>query len=145
MARNGILDCRWAKIKETNYYTQADIDDLKTNYQNFLNEYNRYDYRAALVTQSLATLEAFYNYDVSGAIALLENVLSWAALNVAQKSEFKITLGDLYLISGDIWEATLLYSQVDKAMKDEPIGEMARFKMLNSLITVVISILLKDS
>ncbi|MFZ1612456.1 MAG: tetratricopeptide repeat protein [Chitinophagales bacterium] len=128
LARNGILDCRWAKIKETNYYTQADIDDLKTNYQNFLNEYNRYDYRAALVTQSLATLEAFYNYDVSGAIALLENVLSWAALNVAQKSEFKITLGDLYLISGDIWEATLLYSQVDKAMKDEPIGEMARFK-----------------
>lgn len=128
MARNGILDCRWAKIKETNYYTQDDIDDLKYNYQNFLNEYNRNDYRAASVTQSLATLEAFYNYNVEAGIILLENVLTWPALNTAQKSEFKITLGDLYLISGDIWEATLLYSQVDKAMKDEPIGEMARFK-----------------
>lgn len=128
MARNGILDCRWAKIKETNYYTQDDIDDLKYNYQNFLNEYNRNDYRAASVTQSLATLEAFYNYNVETGIILLENVLTWPALSTAQKSEFKITLGDLYLISGDIWEATLLYSQVDKAMKDEPIGEMARFK-----------------
>lgn len=128
MARNGILDCRWAKITETTYYTQADIDDLKNNYVNFLKEYNRSDYRAASVTEDLAKLEAFYNNNVDEAITLLENVLSWAALNIAQKSEFKITLGDLYLISGDVWESTLLYSQVDKSMKDEPIGEMARFK-----------------
>lgn len=128
MARNGILNCRWEKITGTTYYTQADIDDLKRNYQDFLSEYNRFDFRAASVTQDLAKLEAFYNYNVDEAISLLENVLTWAALNPSQKSEIKITLGDMYLISGDVWESTLLYSQVDKAMKDEPIGELARFK-----------------
>ncbi|MFN3940551.1 MAG: tetratricopeptide repeat protein, partial [Chitinophagales bacterium] len=40
MARNGILNCRWAKITETTYYTQSDIDDLKAKYLEFLAEYS---------------------------------------------------------------------------------------------------------
>ena len=31
-------------------------------------------------------------------------------------------------MSGDRWESTLLYSQVDKAYKDDILGQMARFK-----------------
>ena len=37
-------------------------------------------------------------------------------------------LADIYLFKEEVWEATLLYSQVDKAMKEEPIGHEARFK-----------------
>ena len=40
----------------------------------------------------------------------------------------KLDLGDYYLVSGDVWESTLLYSQVDKTFKDGPLGELARFK-----------------
>jgi tetratricopeptide (TPR) repeat protein len=43
-------------------------------------------------------------------------------------ADAKIKLGDFYLMSGEIWEASLLYSQVDKDMKDAPLGEMARYK-----------------
>jgi tetratricopeptide (TPR) repeat protein len=39
-----------------------------------------------------------------------------------------MTLADVYLYKGEMWEATLLYSQIDKSMKEEPIGHEARFK-----------------
>ena len=59
---------------------------------------------------------------------MLEPIVEWPSLNLTEKSRFKLDLGDYYLISGDVWEATLLYSQVDKAMKDAPLGEEARYK-----------------
>ena len=32
------------------------------------------------------------------------------------------------MIDGDVWESTLVYSQVDKDEKDSPLGEEARFR-----------------
>ena len=127
-AKNGILNCRKQKIFNTNTYTQQDIDELKASYLDFLNEYQRQDIRYATVTDDLAKLEAFYIHDYPKAIELLETVVNMPSLNASDKAQFKIDLGDFYLISGDVWEATLLYSQVDKLMKDEPLGELARYK-----------------
>ncbi len=127
-AKNGILNCRKQKIFNTNTYTQQDIDELKASYLDFLNEYQRQDIRYATVTDDLAKLEAFYIHDYPKAIELLETVVNLPSLTASDKAQFKIDLGDFYLISGDVWEATLLYSQVDKLMKDEPLGELARYK-----------------
>jgi len=44
------------------------------------------------------------------------------------KAELKLKLADIYLHKDEVWEATLLYSQVDKSMKEEPLGHEARFK-----------------
>ena len=49
-------------------------------------------------------------------------------MNREKLARTKLDLGDYYLISGDIWEATLLYSQVDKDFKEETLGQEARFK-----------------
>ena len=37
-------------------------------------------------------------------------------------------LADYYLMQGERWEATLLYSQVDKAFKEDALGHEARFR-----------------
>ena len=61
------------------------------------------------------------------AVALLVNTLP----NVGGKqdqAQLKLKLADIYLHEDEIWEATLLYSQVDKSMKEEPLGHEARFK-----------------
>ncbi|MGE5382816.1 MAG: tetratricopeptide repeat protein, partial [Omnitrophica WOR_2 bacterium] len=39
-----------------------------------------------------------------------------------------LELADILLFSGEPWEATLLYSQVDKAFKNDPLGHEARFR-----------------
>ena len=44
------------------------------------------------------------------------------------KGELKLKLADIYLHEDEVWEATLLYSQVDKSLKEEPLGHEARFK-----------------
>ena len=44
------------------------------------------------------------------------------------KAELKLKLADIYLREDEVWEATLLYSQVDKSLKEEPLGHEARFK-----------------
>jgi len=127
-SKNGILNCRKDKIFKTNNYSEVDINELKSSYTDFLQEYLKNDFRAATVNADLAKLEAFYIHDIDRAIEILEPVVEWPALNISDRSKIKLDLGDFYLISGDVWEATLLYSQVDKAMKDEPLGEEARLK-----------------
>ena len=61
------------------------------------------------------------------AITLLNNVLD---MNISAKNnaEIKMKLADIYLFTDEVWEATLLYSQVEKALKNEPIAHEARFK-----------------
>ena len=61
------------------------------------------------------------------AIELLQQAIDQSQ-NKFQKSKLKLKLADIYLRQEEVWEATLLYSQVDKAMKEEPLGHEARFR-----------------
>ena len=45
-----------------------------------------------------------------------------------QLAEAKMALADIYVLLGDVWEASLLYMQIDKQFKYEPIGHEAKFK-----------------
>jgi len=40
----------------------------------------------------------------------------------------KLDLGDIYLLIGEPWESTLLYSQVEKSSKETPIGYEAKLR-----------------
>ena len=61
------------------------------------------------------------------AIALLLHVLE-QTYDKDQVNQLKLKLADIYLFNDEVWEATLLYSQVDKAMKEAPLGHEARFR-----------------
>ena len=58
----------------------------------------------------------------------LEEVLNMNGAEAKLKARTKLDLGDYYLMKNEVWEATLLYSQVDKAYKDDALGEEARFR-----------------
>src|SRR5690606_8145510 len=40
----------------------------------------------------------------------------------------KLDMGDIYLLKGEPWEATLLYSQVEKSQKEELLGYEAKLR-----------------
>lgn len=61
------------------------------------------------------------------AIALLLQVIEQTQ-DKNQINQLKLKLADIYLYIDEVWEATLLYSQVDKAMKEAPMGHEARFR-----------------
>lgn len=74
-----------------------------------------------------AELLAFELGQYDEAKALLNNALEMN-LPPRNKAELKMKLADIYLFTDEVWEATLLYSQIEKSMKNEPIAHEARFK-----------------
>jgi len=126
-ARTELLNCRKEKISKTLNYTQDDLLALKGDYLTFINDNGR-GFRTAQSMKELADLEGFYLHDITGAIDLCKEIIAMPGITPQLKNQTKLSLGDFYLIDGDVWESTLLYSQVDKDEKDSPLGEEARFR-----------------
>ncbi len=78
--------------------------------------------------KTYAAFKALYLSDIKKAGALLEEGISSRTLDPIAKANLKLDLADILLASEDVWEASLLYSQVDKAFKYDPIGQEAKFR-----------------
>ena len=126
-AKTDLLNCRKEKIAKTINYTQEDLLGLKADYISFIQE-NGKNPRTAESIKELADLEGFYLHDITAAINDCEEIINMPGIPPRLKNQTKMSLGDFYLIGGDVWESTLLYSQVDKEEKDGPLGEEARFR-----------------
>ncbi|HEY0262790.1 MAG TPA: tetratricopeptide repeat protein [Chitinophagales bacterium] len=126
-ARSDQLNCRKEKIAKTINYTQADLLALKADYEQFISE-NEGSPQVAQSIKELADLQGFYLHDLNAAIDASEKLIAMQGISQKLKNQAKLSLGDFYLMSGDVWESTLFYSQVDKSEKDSPLGEEARFK-----------------
>jgi outer membrane protein assembly factor BamD (BamD/ComL family) len=75
-----------------------------------------------------ADFEGLYMNNLDSAKNILLHVLTFGGLHANEIANTKLKLADYYLIEGDQWEASLLYSQVDKSFKEGVLGEQARFK-----------------
>lgn len=121
------MACRRKKVTEGYAYTQQDLEVLINDYEQFLTEYGRGKQTAGILLE-YAELMALYVNDLKKAIALLDELMKIPGLDRNVSARVKINLADYYLMDGDIWESTLLYSQVDKAFAEEQLGQEARFK-----------------
>ncbi len=61
-------------------------------------------------------------------IDFLQNEINTGGYSGKTKAKLKLLLGDLYLAQNAIWEASLLFSQVELDYKEDIIGNEARFK-----------------
>jgi tetratricopeptide (TPR) repeat protein len=75
-----------------------------------------------------AHLRAFYLNQPAEAIKTLTDGLILAGLNPQQISAMKEELSDIYVYSGDLWEAVIAYSQVIESNKANPLGDDVKFK-----------------
>ncbi|MDO5342980.1 MAG: tetratricopeptide repeat protein [Bacteroidia bacterium] len=136
-----------AKSKEGVFYIDAEVGLLETQYKKAIVEgnhdkvfYEKLSGRIAEAfkdigfykyTKSLMTIQAHilaFELDRSDeAIELINNALQLGFTN-ADNAVLKMELADIYLFKDEVWEATLLYSQVEKSMKNEPVAHEARFK-----------------
>ncbi len=96
-------------------------------YQSFLNEMGKNTQTATLMKE-YADFEALYVNELDTAILVLEELKDFGGLHPEIIAKTKLSLGDYYLMNGDRWEASLLFSQVDKDFKEGVVGEMARYR-----------------
>lgn len=126
-AKRESLRARRNKIVEGYDYTQEDLLELERQYEGFLQEFGRSKITAGIILE-LAKLEALHLNNLDKAIALLQEILEFPNVDPNLEAVAKLNLGDYYLMNGEIWEATLLYSQVDKAFKEDVLGHEARYR-----------------
>jgi len=123
----GLLNVRYLKITSSYDYEESELYQLEKEYISVIEEYGKNVYTVPVI-RYLSHLQAFYLNKVKQAISILNEAIEIYDIPPLVKSECKIELADILLFSGDIWEATLLYSQVEKAFKNEPMGHLAKFK-----------------
>ena len=114
------LDKGYAEDKEA-------LSKLHVLYQQTLDEMGLGDHTALLMVD-YADLMAFYEEDPESGIRLLNQILASANVSRIKKAEAKLKLADIMLFTGDMWEPTLLYGQVEKEFKNDLPGQEAKFR-----------------
>jgi len=126
-AKSSLLKTKRQQITENFDYLPSDLDTLELAYEAFIDEMG-INARTESIVKEFADFLAVHKNDLPKAINVLDGLINLASINKYVKANSKISLADYYLMQGDIWESTLLYSQVEKAFKEEHLGEVSRFK-----------------
>lgn len=126
-AKRSLLKAKQERLTAGYVFSKEELLDLEQNYLEFLEEFGR-NSRTAPMIRELADLQAFHLQKVDEAIDLLNEVIDYPNLHRFARAQTKLDLGDYYLMKGEVWDASLLYSQVDKDLEDAPLGEAARYK-----------------
>lgn len=127
-ARRGYLDVKYQRITEQQDYTPEDVQTLVTAYEGFLNRWNSRTEAWAQMLLQLAEMKAVYQDQPQDALELLKPLINSPTMDRFWVARGKISAGDYYVMADDIWEAALLYGQVEKDFKDHPLGSQAKFK-----------------
>ena len=115
------------KITTTSRYTEEDLNKLETSYYTSLEELGRTPNTVSLL-KDLAHLEAYFLNKPDTAVAILFDAIQIPRIRPNDLAECKLELGDILVAQGEIWDASLYYSQVEKAYKYDRIGEQAKFR-----------------
>lgn len=108
-------------------FSKEDALQLEQDYLQFLSEFGR-NAQTAFAMRGLANLQAQYLGKAKEGSELLEDVVDRNLGNASFIGQSKLDLGDIYILTGEIWDAALLYGQVDKAFRDDPLGQQAKFR-----------------
>ena len=108
-------------------YLPADLLGLEQDYTDLLTEFGR-NSRTVFAMQKLAQLQAFKLHKLNDAQKLLEDAVNIPNIRPELLASCKLDLGDVYLINNQPWEATLLYSQVEKDFPNTDINQDAKFR-----------------
>lgn len=116
-----------SKQLNTDKLNRTNLLALENDYQSLLNEFGRSSGTAFAIRQ-LANLQAFYLNKPAEASAQLQKLLEISGLSPIIIAQTKLELGDIYIISGELWEAALIFGQVEKSFPNEIYGQEARYK-----------------
>ena len=126
-AKSMVLKCRRNIILDQEDFKISDLDTLDQEYQSFIAEMG-INTQTEYLVKEYADFLALHKNDLPAAIKVLDELVALSSIKKNTKANAKIALADYNLMQGEIWEATLLYSQVEKDFKEEHLGEVSRFK-----------------
>ncbi|MFD1002378.1 tetratricopeptide repeat protein [Ohtaekwangia kribbensis] len=127
MATLGLIRTREARLKKIYPVNTDSVKTLVTDYRKFIKQYPD-NANALEAARSEALLFANYLDQKDSAVKILNKLIANPRTSLYLRSKAKLDLGDIYLLKAEPWESTLLYSQVEKTQKENPIGYEAKLK-----------------
>ncbi|MCR4659607.1 MAG: hypothetical protein K5650_04870 [Bacteroidales bacterium] len=126
-ARVGALEVQFLRINNNYAIAKTDLDNLNTLYINAFDELGK-NIRTVPLMRNYSKLMAYYANQPQPAADILYDALEVPRLPDRTRDEIKLELADLLLFAGEVWDASLLYMQVEKANKNDLLGAQAKFK-----------------
>lgn len=126
-AQLGLIKAREAKVKR-NYPVNSDsVRYLIAEYTRFCSLYPLHP-SAFEARLSQAMLFATYLNELDSSVVRIQQLIADTKTPAALRNQAKIDLGDIYILKGEPWESTLLYSQVEKSQRETPLGYEAKLR-----------------
>ena len=100
--------------------TLNQLNTTKNIYNNILRKYD--------LLVDLSEIEAYFLKDIKSAKEHLNKAMSLPSLKARLKANAKLKLADILVYEDNIWEASLMYKQIEKEFKSDAIGHQAKFK-----------------
>ncbi len=126
-ARVGLLEVKFERLTASYDYELHELKDVEKAYHDALDEFGVHANTVPLI-RNLANIKAFYLDKPGEAVNLLESIIEMPRVSNRVKAECRIEMADILVLNGEVWDAKLLYSRVDKSYSDHPVGHEAKFK-----------------
>lgn len=125
-AQRRLLNVCFIEITTSKKIETLEMDNLLNNYKTIIPQTELRD-QPPLVLE-YAHILGFYANRAKEAREVLINKSQLPGIGAIQKAQLKMKLADVLVLLDSIWEASLLYMQIDSDFKFEGIGNEAKFK-----------------
>ncbi|MBC7412888.1 MAG: tetratricopeptide repeat protein [Bacteroidia bacterium] len=122
-----LANTRYNQLVNNANYTPADVQLVATTLTATTNELGKNE-STFTVCYNYIQLLAYYLDKPKEAETEAENLLQTARVTPRQQAQLKLVKADALIMQGDVWESALLYGQVDKQFKEDPIGAEAKYR-----------------
>ena len=126
-SRIGELEVEFARINKNYHIEESALQQLAQKYTNAFDELGKNE-RTLTLMRNYANLMGYHSSNIQAAADILDDILEMPRLKPQIRNEVKLELGDLLLFAGEVWDASLLYMQVEKENKNDVLGAMAKYK-----------------
>jgi outer membrane protein assembly factor BamD (BamD/ComL family) len=127
LARLGLIKTREERVKKSFPVKKDSVAILIADYKNFIKQYPD-NANALEASKNQALLYANYLDQKDSAILILNKLIANPKASQYLKAKAKLDLGDIYILKGEPWESSLLYSQVEKTQKENLVGYEAKLR-----------------
>ena len=121
------LNVRFTELTTNRNYSQQEIDETIKEFQQTIARLGAKRSAFELGIE-LAYIQAYFGNKSTEATTLLNELISLPGLTDIQKASGKMLLADIFVLQGEIWDASILYMQIDTDFKYEIIGQEAKYK-----------------
>lgn len=126
-AEKELLNTSFIEVTQNRSFNKEEISQTILEYETVLDRVGKNANSFNLILE-LAEIKAFYAGEPTSARSLLTTGLTIPGVAKMEIARAKLLLGDIEVLLDNIWEASLLYMQVDKDFKYDAIGAEAKLK-----------------